>query len=154
MSSDNSDIDIDVEEQFSRVMKAQQFISPSFGLYGGASGFQTYGVMGKTLFDKIVEVWRRMFVHDLCDHINSSSMVYEIDSPIVTPHQILKASGHVDRFTDPIAYDSEGRLERVDHYLKKRIADLDLNDEKLAELEIQIESGNSDLLNNLMKHMV
>lgn len=140
-----------LEENFARVMKAQQFVFPAFSLYGGASGFQTYGVQGKVLFDKIIEVWRRMFVHDLTDNLNGTSVVFEIDSPIVTPKPILKASGHVDRFTDPIVYDAQGRLERVDHYLKKM-----LNRHLIAQPQknmylAQIEGGRIEDLQKLLE---
>jgi glycyl-tRNA synthetase len=140
-----------LEENFARVMKTQQFISPSFSLYGGATGFQTYGVLGRTLFSNISEMWRRMFVHDMSDHLTGDSMVYEIDSPIVTPHAILKASGHVDRFTDPIVYDAEGRLERVDHYLKHEIEKRNLDQSETAKLEAQIESGSPQILSELLE---
>lgn len=140
-----------LEENFARVMKAQQFVSPAFSVYGGTTGFQTYGVLGKQVFDNITQIWRRMFVHDLTDNFSGSSAVFEIDSPVVTPYPILKASGHVDRFTDPIVYDREGKLERVDHYLKNQIMNSGLDSDEVARLEARIEGGSIDVLTELME---
>lgn len=132
-------------------MKSRQFIASAFSLYGGAAGFQTYGVLGKRVLDNVINVWRRMFVVDLCDPMDKTSMVYEIDSPIVTPYPVLKASGHVDRFTDPIVYDNQGRMERVDHYLKYIINHGAVFDEiERSSIMAQIEGGNLDDLAELM----
>ena len=140
-----------LEENFARVMRAQQFILPSFTLYGGVAGFQTYGVLGRTFFQNITEVWRKMFILDMSNPLTMESMVYEIDTPVVTPHPILKASGHVDRFTDPIVYDKDGKLERVDHYLKKRVRAMnDLSEVTKNELENQIDSNDKNILQSLL----
>jgi glycyl-tRNA synthetase len=43
----------------------------------------------------------------------------EVDCPCVTPEVVLKASGHVDKFTDLMVKDEKtGNCYRVDHLLK------------------------------------
>ena len=65
----------------------------------------------------------------------------EVDCPCVTPEVVLKASGHVDKFTDLMVKDEEtGTCYRADHLLKdhckdKLENDLAISSEKAAELK-------------------
>ncbi|RRT57501.1 hypothetical protein B296_00039724, partial [Ensete ventricosum] len=65
----------------------------------------------------------------------------EVDCPCVTPEIVLKASGHVDKFTDLMVKDEKtGSCYRADHLLKdyckaKLEKDLTLSAEKAAELK-------------------
>jgi glycyl-tRNA synthetase len=68
------------------------FIWPSFEIYGGVAGFYDYGPLGSILKNKIIERWRRLYV------IGEGCI--EIDTPTLTPFEVLKASGHVDHFLD------------------------------------------------------
>jgi glycyl-tRNA synthetase len=64
----------------------------------------------------------------------------EVDCPCVTPEVVLKASGHVDKFTDLMVKDEKtGTCYRADHLLKdhckeKIEKDAKLTPEKIAEL--------------------
>lgn len=64
----------------------------------------------------------------------------EVDCPCVTPEAVLKASGHVEKFTDLMVKDEKmGTCYRADHLLKdfgneKLEKDLSLSAEKAAEL--------------------
>ena len=43
----------------------------------------------------------------------------ELDCSILTPHEVLKTSGHVDRFSDLMCKDmSTGEIFRVDHLVE------------------------------------
>ena len=68
------------------------FIWPSFEIYGGVAGFYDYGPLGSILKKKIIECWRRLYVVE--------EGFLEIDTPTLTPFEVLKASGHVDHFVD------------------------------------------------------
>lgn len=63
----------------------------------------------------------------------------EVDCPCVTPEVVLKASGHVDKFTDLMVKDEKtGTCYRADHLLKdfckdKLERDPNLPSEKAAE---------------------
>jgi glycyl-tRNA synthetase len=46
----------------------------------------------------------------------------EVDCAIMTPHDVLKTSGHVDRFADFMVSDSKtGEFYRADHVLEARL---------------------------------
>ncbi|KAL7114388.1 hypothetical protein ACP275_04G118300 [Erythranthe tilingii] len=65
----------------------------------------------------------------------------EVDCPCVTPETVLKASGHVDKFTDLMVKDEKtGNCFRADHLVKdfckeKLEKDPKLSAEKVAELK-------------------
>lgn len=72
--------------------KRRGFIYPSFEIYGGIAGFYDYGPLGAQLKLNIENLWRRFFVlKDNC---------VEISTPTITLFEVLKASGHVEEFTD------------------------------------------------------
>ncbi len=70
------------------------FLWPSFEIYSGVSGFTDYGPLGAILKNNIMQLWRKQYI--------AGEGYYEIESPTVTPEEVLKASGHVDNFTDPM----------------------------------------------------
>ncbi len=72
--------------------KRRGFIWPSFEIYGGAAGFYDFGPLGSAMKNNIIKKWRDIYV--------CGEGFLEIDSPTLTPHEVLKASGHVDHFTD------------------------------------------------------
>lgn len=74
------------------IAKRRGFIWPSFELYGGAAGFYDLGPLGTSLKEKLMEKWRQFYVN--------KEGCLEIDSPTIFPEEVLKASGHVDHFTD------------------------------------------------------
>ena len=107
------------EDRYNKIMelaKRRGFFWPSYEIYGGVAGFYDLGPYGVLLKRRIVEKWRRFFVHD------HSEYVVEIESPIVGPSRVYEASGHVESFTDPIvACTSCGRRFRADHLIEERL---------------------------------
>lgn len=82
----------DVYEKIMMLAKRRGFIYPSFEIYGGVAGFYDYGPLGAQLKNNIENLWRSYFVlKDKC---------VEISTPTITLYDVLKASGHVDEFTD------------------------------------------------------
>ena len=72
--------------------KRRGYIFPSFEIYGGVAGFFDYGPLGSQLKNNVENLWRRFFLlKDNC---------IEIDTPTITLYDVLKASGHVEEFTD------------------------------------------------------
>lgn len=97
------------------ILKRRFFIAQTGGIYGGSAGFFDYGPIGCSLRNNIVQVWRHFFTQDM----NS----YEIDSSIILSENILKASGHVDKFCDVLVFDMvNGECYRADHYLKEFVS--------------------------------
>lgn len=90
------------------------FFWPSYEIYGGVAGFYDYGPVGVLLKRGIEEEWLYYFVYA------REGLVVEIDTPIITPRIVLKASGHEDNFTDPVTECSKcGRLFRADHIIEE-----------------------------------
>ncbi|EEB06309.1 cytoplasmic glycine-tRNA ligase Grs1 [Schizosaccharomyces japonicus yFS275] len=98
--------------QFEELMKKRFFFAPSFQIYGGISGLFDYGPPGSALQTNIVELWRRHFVIE-------ESML-EVDCSMLTPHEVLKTSGHVDKFADWMCKDpATGEIFRADHLVEE-----------------------------------
>ena len=91
-------------------LQENQFITPSYTLYDGLSGFQDYGILGLIVKNKLVNLLRQYFLFP--------DDIYEVETPILMSHPILKASGHIDRFTDLVVYDSQKKCHRADHIVK------------------------------------
>ncbi len=82
----------DVFDKLMMLAKRRGFIYPSFEIYGGVAGFYDYGPLGSQLKNNIENHWRKYYLlKDNC---------IEISTPTVTLFDVLKASGHVDEFTD------------------------------------------------------
>lgn len=82
----------DVYDKIMMLAKRRGFIYPSFEIYGGAAGFYDYGPLGSQLKENVENLWRRFYViQENC---------FELTTPTITLYDVLKASGHVDEFTD------------------------------------------------------
>ncbi len=82
----------DIYDKVITLAKRRGFIYPSFEIYGGVAGFYDYGPLGSRLKENIENLWRRHYL--LLDNC------VEINTPNITLFEVLKASGHVDEFTD------------------------------------------------------
>ncbi len=85
----------DIYEKIISMAKRRGFLYPSYEIYGGEAGFYDYGPLGVLLKNNIEDKWREFYLF--------KEKFYEISTPIITPYDILKASGHVDEFIDEIA---------------------------------------------------
>ncbi|KAA0014829.1 glycine--tRNA ligase [Thermoplasmatales archaeon ex4484_30] len=84
----------DIYDKLMAVAKRRGFLYPSYEIYGGEAGFYDYGPLGSLLKNNIENVWRKFYI--------SQEGFYEISTPVITPYEVLKASGHVDEFIDEI----------------------------------------------------
>ncbi|GKU92916.1 hypothetical protein SLEP1_g6573 [Rubroshorea leprosula] len=109
------------------------FYTASFKIYRGVAGLYDYGPPGCAVKSNVLAFWRQHFVIE--------ENMLEVDCPCVTPEIVLKASGHVDKFTDLMVKDEKtGTCYRADHLLKdfcndKLQKDLSISAEKAAELK-------------------
>lgn len=104
-----------------RLLKKKFFISQSASIYGGVSGLYDYGPYGTLLKSNIIAKWREFFVDE--------EDMYEIDACILTPFDVLKASGHVDKFADLLLFDKvNGECYRADHFLEHELGKLEKTD--------------------------
>lgn len=84
---------------------------PSFKIYNAVAGLYDYGPPGCAVKQNVTALWRQHFVLE--------EGMLEVECPAVTPEIVLKASGHVDRFTDLMVSDSvTGDCHRADHLLE------------------------------------
>jgi len=94
------------------LLKRRFFYAPTAEIYGSIAGFFDFGPPGCQLQANIVETWRKHFILE--------ENMLEVDCPMITPHAVLKSSGHVERFCDYVAKDSyNGKIRRADHVIKE-----------------------------------
>ncbi len=111
------------------IAKKRGFLWSSFEIYSGSAGFFDYGPLGAILKSNIIEKWRKYYI--------VQEGFYEIESPTIMPEEALKASGHVDHFTDPMTECKECmEVYRADHIIEDAIDQEveGLEDQKLTEI--------------------
>ncbi|ABN70229.1 glycyl-tRNA synthetase [Staphylothermus marinus F1] len=87
----------------------------SYEIYGGVAGFYDFGPNGVLIKRNIINEWLNNLVYN-------TGLVLEIETPIITPRIVLKASGHEDHFTDPITECTRcGRVFRADHLIEEAL---------------------------------
>ncbi len=84
-------------EELESVCKRRGFIWPSSEIYGGEAGFYDYGHLGARLKDNWEDIWKDFFL-GIDDNYH---MIY---TPNILPYRALKASGHVDLFSDVLVH--------------------------------------------------
>ncbi|AAB98213.1 glycyl-tRNA synthetase (glyS) [Methanocaldococcus jannaschii DSM 2661] len=124
----------DIYEKIMDLAKRRGYLWSSFEIYGGIAGFVDYGPLGCLLKNNIISKFREQYI--------IKEGFYEIESPTVTPYEVLKASGHVDNFTDPIV-ECKNCLEsfRADHLIEEFV-DVDTEGKTLKELDELIRKHN------------
>ncbi len=106
------------------------FFWQSYEIYGGVSGFVTYGPLGAKLKQNIENKLREIFVNKLG--------ILEIESPVIAPSKVFEASGHVEHFKEPMVECSKCKKRfRADHLLEE-FAQISASEaEKMSIQEIQ-----------------
>lgn len=103
-------------DKMSNISRKRGFLWPSFEIYSGVSGFTDYGPLGATLKNKIMQKWRKQYI--------AGEGFFEIEGPTVMPEDVLKASGHVDNFTDPMCKCEKcGEVYRADHIIEEIVGE-------------------------------
>ncbi len=108
--------------------KRRGFIWPAFDIYGGLRGFYDYGPLGSELKRNIINLWRKYYV--------LGEGFAEIDSPNLSPEDVFRASGHLDKFKDLMTVcTSCGAAFRADKLVKTENADSLSADELWEEMK-------------------
>ena len=90
------------------------FYVAAFEIYGGVKGLYDFGPMGCAVKQNLLSAWRRHFILE--------EQMLEIECTAMTPEVVLKASGHVDKFTDyMVKDDSNGEFYRADKLLEGQL---------------------------------
>lgn len=106
------------------------FFWQSYEIYGGVSGFATYGSLGTKLKQNIEKKLRDLFVNKLG--------ILEIESPIIAPKAVFEASGHIDHFKEPMVGCSNCKKRfRADHLLRELAKVSEAEAEKLSLEELK-----------------
>ncbi|CAB4385133.1 uncharacterized protein OCT59_005334 [Rhizophagus irregularis] len=125
------------------VLKKRFFYTPSFQIYGAVAGFYDYGPPGCALQANIIDLWRRHFILE--------EDMLEMDGSIMTPAEVLKTSGHVDKFTDWMVKDSlkTSDIYRADHLIKQELETrLEGDKQARAKLDGNVQSEKSKKKND------
>eukprot|EP00730_Choanoeca_flexa_P018170 TRINITY_DN8819_c0_g1_i3.p1 TRINITY_DN8819_c0_g1~~TRINITY_DN8819_c0_g1_i3.p1 ORF type:complete len:713 (+),score=255.52 TRINITY_DN8819_c0_g1_i3:125-2140(+) len=102
---------------FDDLMKRRFFYAPAFEIYGGVAGLYDYGPSGCAIKANLIDAWRKHFLMD--------SNMHEVACSALTPHYVLEASGHAERFADVMVKDViNGECHRADHLLEDKMAEL------------------------------
>ncbi|KYH40578.1 MAG: glycyl-tRNA synthetase subunit beta [Candidatus Bathyarchaeota archaeon B63] len=124
----------DKYEKISALARRRGFFWPSYEIYGGVSGFINWGPLGSVMKRRIEDKFRDIFIRRLG--------LYEIETPIISPEVVFKASGHLESFREPMVECGDcKRRFRADHLLQE-FADLPSQETdrmRLAEIKGAIE---------------
>src|SRR2546426_307351 len=101
-------------EKIVSLCKRRGFIFQSGEIYGGLNGCWDYGPLGVELKRNLKNYWWRVMVHE-------RDNVVGMDGSILTHPAVLKASGHVEGFSDPMVdcRTCKARL-RADQVIEKK----------------------------------
>ncbi|MET1101943.1 MAG: glycine--tRNA ligase [Pyrodictiaceae archaeon] len=106
----------DIYEKVMELAKRRGFLWQSYEIYGGLAGFYDIGPLGTLVKNKIIELWRRIFIK------KHQEIIVEIETPIIGPRIVYEASGHLEHFTDPIVECKRcGRKFRADHLIEEAL---------------------------------
>jgi len=119
-------------ERIQELAKRRGLFWPSYEIYGGLSGFVTFGPLGAVLKRRIEEKFRGFYIRPLG--------IFEIESSVILPSKIFEASGHVEHFKEPMVECTKCKRKfRADHLLQEQVGMSDTETEKLSLAELQSE---------------
>ena len=127
-------------ERLMDVAIRRSFIIPAAEIYGSPAGFYDYGPVGCAIKHRLENLWRSEMLQKEGFH--------EIETTMLLPEAVLKASGHTDNFSDPIVTCKKCNSRfRADHLLAEN--------PEIAKEGIKMEGMQPDALTALMrKHKV
>ena len=113
-------------ERLSSIMRRRGIVAPAFETYGGVAGLVDYGPLGASIRRRVIDTW--------IEYWSSSGDILEIESPTITPEEVLVASGHVGEFNDLMTTcKSCEAIFRADHLLEGFVEDIDgLSPDKIS----------------------
>ena len=122
---------------FDGLLRRRLFYTPSFEVYGGVSGLYDYGPPGCSLQSNIIDLWRKHFVLE--------EDMLEVDCTMLTPHEVLKTSGHVDKFADWMCKDPKnGEIFRADHLVEEVLEARLKGDKEARGVKIDAKEAEAD----------
>jgi glycyl-tRNA synthetase len=125
-------------EIIDELARRKGFFFPSYEIYGGVSGFVTFGPLGTVLKRRIEDKFRKFYLRPLG--------ILEIESSVILPSKIFEASGHVENFKESLVECLKcERKFRADHLLQEQGGMTDTETEKLTLEELGREIQNRSI---------
>ncbi|MBN1358072.1 glycine--tRNA ligase [Candidatus Bathyarchaeota archaeon] len=126
----NSEAKCDKFTAINELARRRGYFWQSYEIYGGVSGFVTYGPLGAKLKQNIEAKLRELFVTKLG--------LLEIESSVITPGKVFEASGHVNHFKEPMVECLAcNKRFRADHLLEEYAKQSCVETEKMSLKQIQ-----------------
>ena len=126
----NNEAKFEKFDAINELARRRGFFWQSYEIYGGVSGFVTYGPLGAKLKQNIEAKLRELFVTKLG--------ILEIESSVITPGKVFEASGHVDHFKEPmVECVTCNKRFRADHLLEEYAKQSCVETEKMSLEQIQ-----------------
>ncbi|MGQ4875028.1 MAG: glycine--tRNA ligase [Promethearchaeia archaeon] len=115
-------------ETFNSLLRRRGFIwGPSPEIYGGLAGFYSYGPAGMALKNNILTIFRKEL-----RYFGFS----EVECPTIMPEIVWKASGHIDRFIDPVLKCEKcNTIIRADKFLQEQLPNIMIDGLSFKEME-------------------
>ncbi|WAQ93989.1 SYG-like protein, partial [Mya arenaria] len=105
--------------------KMEDLLKQNVSKFAGINGLYDFGPMGCAVKANLLQAWRNFFVLE--------ENLLEVDTAVLTPETVLKASGHVERFQDYMVKDlKNGECFRADHLIENTFEKM-LSDKKVTE---------------------
>jgi glycyl-tRNA synthetase len=138
MRSDKTVKPKDKYEIISELAKRRGYFWPSYEIYGGVSGFLTFGPLGALLKRRIEDKFRSFYIRPLG--------ILEVETSVIMPGDVLEASGHVESFKEPTVECVKcQRKFRADHLLQEFGDMTDTETEKLGLQDVMDELKKRDI---------
>jgi glycyl-tRNA synthetase len=122
-------------DTFNSLVKRRGFIwGPSPEIYGGLAGFYSYGPAGMALKNNIISLFRKEL---------RAYGFGEVECPTIMPEIVWDASGHLERFIDPVLKCKNcNTLYRADNFLQEALPDEMIEGLSFEEMEELIKKNN------------
>jgi len=121
---------------FESLLAQKNFLWQSFEPYGAVKGLFDYGPPLETLEAEVINLWR--------DHFVRTEKMMPLKCSMLTPYEVLKTSGHVDKFADFMCKDPKtGEILRADHLIKE-VLETRLKSDREARGEKVMEDAEED----------
>lgn len=105
-------IPMNSKTEIEKILKHRFFLNPTG--YPPQNGFLDYGPPLAQIKQQILFEFRKIFVEE---------NVYEIEASAILPYEVLKNSGHIDKFCDVILSDG-ANIFRADHFIEEKIGEV------------------------------
>lgn len=96
------------------LLKRKFFYTQAFEIYGGVAGLYDFGPLGSALKGNVETLWRNHFILE--------EDMLELTCTCMTLSDVLKTSGHVEKFADFMVKDLKvGNCHRADKLIDEAI---------------------------------